>query len=151
MPLPSTVSSAVPELLELPRPTRALRHRCANTYPNDYFIRIRGLEREIGERASKRATRRDAYSQPRGRLLATCLTQATVSGLNDRVIVSGKPDYYFSALCPRAVLQISRLLRGERRGSMPWIDGIPLIMLFVRFKFMQNAFTSAACVACGLE
>lgn len=37
------------------------------------------------------------YSQPRGRLLATRLTQATVSGLNDRVIVSGKPDYLFFA------------------------------------------------------
>lgn len=70
---------------------RELGKIIARTFPNYCFAGMRGLK---GNRPRVRVSS-DTYSQPRGRLLATCLTQATVSGFNDRVIVSGKPGYHF--------------------------------------------------------
>lgn len=65
------------------------------------------------------------YSQPRGRLLASSLTQATVSGFNDRVIVSGKPDY-LSFTLPAGYFANFTIIPKDME-----IDEI----LFVSFKF----------------
>ena len=81
----------VSELLKLLLPIRILQQR-RKSVPKLLLYKNKRSRRKLLRASS------DTYLQPRGRLLATCLTQTTVSGFNDRVIVSGKPDYLSFAL-----------------------------------------------------